>query len=180
MTGNEAPAIAAALAAHAADYPAATLFIYLLILTGARPDEIARAKWSDIRDGAIVLTEHKTDGHADERIIFLPPRAVVSLEMMPETRGTLTGIKSPRWLWEKIRKECGCEDLRLYDLRRTFASAALRAGYSLDQIGELLGHTSGTTTKRYAWLMDESRAEAATATSDVLDGMLKRLPAPSS
>ena len=179
MTGKEAPAIAAELAKREAEYPACVLFIYLLVLTGARPDEIARAKWTDIRDGAIVLTEHKTDGHMEERIIFLPPQAVALLERLPRTSGTITGIKSPRWLWEEVREAAGCPDLRLYDLRRTFASAALRAGYTLDQIGELLGHQSGTTTKRYAWLLEESRAEAATATSRVLDGMLtKQLPAP--
>lgn len=179
MTGDEAPAIAAALAKREKDYPACVLFIYLLILTGARPDEIARAKWSDIKGDVLTLTEHKTDGHVEERVIFLPPRAVALLGMMPETTGTITGIKSPRWLWQEVRKECGCEDLRLYDLRRTFASAALRAGYNLDQIGELLGHTSGTTTKRYAWMIEESRAEAATATSRILDGMLtKALPGP--
>lgn len=175
MRGDEAPLIAEALARYEAEFPAAVLFVYLLILTGARPDEIARAGQQNIEDNRLVLLEHKTDSTMVPRIIFLPER-VMALIKNVGTKESLTGLQSPRHLWRVIREECGCPDLRLYDLRRTFASAALRAGYTLDQIGELLGHTSGTTAKRYAWLMDETRAEAAERTADVLGEMMAPKP----
>lgn len=176
MTGSEAPVIASLLASYEAEYPQAVLFIYLLILTGARPDEIARGRRDMIQGDVLIHREHKTDSHSEERKIFLPSRVRALLAASPVTDGTLTGLISPRHLWRRVRQEAGCPDLRLYDLRRTFASAALRAGYNLDQIGELLGHTSGTTTKRYAWMMEELRSEATAKTANVLEGMM--LPAP--
>lgn len=174
MRGEEAPIVAFLLEQYESRYPRPVLFIYLLILTGARPDEIARATGAYLDGNKLILEEHKTDDTGEPRVIYLPPRVMRLLEDAEHRSPTetLTGIKSPRALWDKIRIEAGCPDLRLYDLRRTFASAALRAGYTLDQIGELLGHTSGTTSKRYAWLMDEFRQEAAGKTAKVLEDMM--------
>ncbi|MFZ5791874.1 MAG: tyrosine-type recombinase/integrase [Pseudomonadota bacterium] len=177
MRSIEAPVIADLLAKYEAERSEAVLFIYLLILTGARPDEIARAGRKHLDGNRLVLLEHKTDRTTAPRVIYLPSRVMTLIEKVG-TADSLTGIKSPRSLWRKIRREAGCPDLRLYDLRRTFASAALRAGYTLDQIGELLGHTSGTTAKRYAWLLEDLGAEAAEKTADVLTEMMqpKALP----
>lgn len=175
MRGHEAPAISALLQKYESKYPQSVLFLYLLMLTGARPDEIARATWTMIDGNQLVLHEHKTDDTGEPRVIFLPERVVELLKLARRVADTdtITGIKSPRALWRKIRTEAGCPDLRMYDLRRTFASAALRAGYTLDQIGELLGHTSGTTSKRYAWMMEEIREEAAGKTAKVIEGMME-------
>lgn len=136
-------------------------FIYLLILSGARPMEIAEARWEWLRDGLLWLPDSKTG----EKPVYLPPAAMEVIEALPRTSGTLTGIKSPKTLWKRIRREAGCPDLRIYDLRHSFASAALAAGYSLDQIGELLGHSSVQTTKRYAHLVDELAREAVARTA---------------
>lgn len=184
MTGDEAPRVAAALAAEEAEFPAAVLFIYLLILTGARPDEIARAGLKDIVGNQLILAEHKTDSTMAPRVIYLPTRIMEMIQTVA-TKDSLTGLESPRHVWRRIRVAAGCPDLRLYDLRRTFASAALRAGYTLDQIGELLGHTSGTTSKHYAWMMEDVRAQATEKTAGVLTEMMApktgrpaELPAP--
>ncbi|KAF0138661.1 MAG: Phage integrase [Rhodospirillaceae bacterium] len=64
--------------------------------------------------------------------------------------------------------------LRIYDLRHSFASAALMAGLSLHQIGELLGHSSPEITKRYAHLMEERGVEAATKAANFMDDMMQR------
>lgn len=67
----------------------------------------------------------------------------------------------------------------MHDLRHSFASAALSAGLTLAQIGELLGHKSTQTTKRYAHLVEEAATAAATATADkILDAMKRKDPAP--
>lgn len=158
MSADEARAVAAALDSRAKSDPASVAFIYLLILTGARRGEIAAARWEWIRGNAIELPDSKTG----EKQVFLPPAAMDVLASLPRTRGTVTGIKSPRKLWEAVRTEAGCPDLRLHDLRHSFAAAALDAGYNLSQIGELLGHASAQTTKRYAHLMDTT-AHAAVA-----------------
>lgn len=172
MRSDEAPIIAAALARHEQTSPQSVAFIYLLILTGARPDEIRRARWDSLEGSTLRLCEHKADRTGEDRVIHLPPAVMRLLERLPRTTGTLTGIVSPRKLWERIREEAGCPDLRLYDLRRTFASAALKAGYSLPQIGELLGHSSEQTTKGYTYLLDGVAQEAAVKTAGILEAML--------
>ena len=54
--------------------------------------------------------------------------------------------------WGRIRKRAGLEDVRLHDLRHSFASVAASGGLSLPMIGKLLGHTQAATTARYAHL----------------------------
>lgn len=171
MTSTEAPRIAELLRSYETRFPHAVAFIYLLILSGARPDEIARAKhdWIEVRGTGGTL--HMPDTKTGSRPVYLPPQVMTLLKCIPGT-GTLTGLKSPKHLWDRIRKEAGCLDLRLYDLRHTFASAALRAGYSLEQIGELLGHKNTQTTKRYTHLVDEVAQEAVAKTALVLEDMM--------
>ena len=63
--------------------------------------------------------------------------------------------------WEIIRERAGLEDVRLHDLRHSFASRALALGESLPMIGKLLGHSQIETTARYAHLARESVHESA-------------------
>lgn len=161
MTADEAIAIAAQLDTEAEDNPASVAFIRLLVLTGARKGEIAAARW-DWLDGNVI---HLADSKTGARDVYLSEGALSVISSLPRTSGTLTGIVSPQKLWTKIRARAGCPDLHLHDLRRSFASVALSLGYSLDQIGELLGHTSAQTTKRYAYLLDEHKRAAANATA---------------
>jgi|CXWL01.1.fsa_nt_gi integrase len=57
--------------------------------------------------------------------------------------------------WELIRAEAGIEDVRIHDLRHTFASIAAAEGQSLYLIGKALGHSQSRTTERYAHLAHE-------------------------
>lgn len=177
MKGEEAARIAEILHREAADNPASVAFLYLLILTGARRGEIAKAKWSDLEGNRLVLAEHKTDRTGDDRYIYLPHPAMEVIDRLPRTSGTITGILTPQKLWERLRVEAGCPDLRMHDLRHSFASSALAAGLSLAQIGELLGHKSTQTTKRYAHLVEEVAAAAAATTADRIMAAMKKAPA---
>lgn len=177
MKGEEAARISEILHREAKDNPASVAFLYLLILTGARRGEIAKAKWSNLEGNRLVLGEHKTDRTGDDRYIYLPQPAMEVIERLPRNSGTITGILTPQKLWERLRVEAGCPDLRMHDLRHSFASAALSAGLSLAQIGELLGHKSTQTTKRYAHLVEEVAAAAATATADRILASMKKAPA---
>lgn len=167
----EAPVIAKLLNEAEVTHPREVLFIYLLILSGARPDEIERARpeWIERKNGGGIL--HLPDSKTGQRAVYLPPAA---MNLIDQVKGdiTVTGVAKPRYFWEKMRTAAGCPDLRLYDLRHTFASAALAAGYSLEQIGELLGHSSTQTTKRYAHLMTHVAQKAAADTGRVIQGML--------
>ncbi len=64
-------------------------------------------------------------------------------------RAHLVNLQKP---WARIRKSAGLEDVRIHDLRHSFASTAAAGGLSLPIIGKLLGHTQATTTERYAHL----------------------------
>ena len=163
MTDSEAPRIADVLVRYDAKYPKAVAFIRLLILTGARPSEIATAELSWIDGDVLTLPDSKTG----ERSIYLPKGVAKLFDVAGPPRRQI-----PYYVWEQIRLNANCPDLRLYDLRHTFASAALKAGYTLDQIGELLGHRNANTTKRYAHLMSDKALEIANATSAVLEEMM--------
>ena len=161
MKGSEALEIGKLMFAESERNAPSVAFIWLMILTGARKGEIAKARWCDLKDNKLVLSEHKTDQDGEDRIISLGPEAMDVINKLPKTYGTITGILDPKKLWWKIREDAGCPDLRMHDLRHSFASEALARGYTLAQSGELLGHHSEATTKRYAHLIDEAATLAA-------------------
>ena len=66
-------------------------------------------------------------------------------------------------MWRIVRKMAGLEDVRLHDLRHSFASIAVSSGASLPIIGALLGHTDAATTQRYAHLHDDPLKAASEA-----------------
>lgn len=169
MSPAEALAISAALQRYEPTRAASVAFLRLLILTGARKSEIARARPEWIEGSTLWLPDSKTGPKA----VHLPPQALEIIKTLPITEGeTLLGIADPSNLWKVIRKEAGCPDLRMHDLRRTFASAALSLGYSLAQVGELLGHASTQTTAGYAYLMEEPALKAAGDIASKLEAMM--------
>lgn len=170
MTTLEAQRIATALRTREATEPAAVAFIYLLILSGARRGEIAVARWEWIGGSILTLQDSKTGF----RQIHLPPQVMALLDKLPRTSGTLTGLVNPTRVWQEVRAEAGCPDLRLHDLRRSFASAALSAGLTLAQVGELLGHRNSQTTKGYAYLMNDAATAAVSVVADKLTAMMQQ------
>lgn len=174
LTAGEAPRLFAALEAHQEKEPANVAFVWLLILTGARKGEIARTKRENLEGKRLVLKEHKTDGTGEDRIIYLPNYLIRIIKKLPATNGTLTGVKEPKRFWKTICKEANLKDLRLHDLRHSFASTALAAGLDLGLIGELLGHKSAQTTKRYAHLIEDAGSLAVEMTAEKMLDMMKR------
>jgi integrase len=63
--------------------------------------------------------------------------------------------------WRLIRSRAGLPDLRLHDLRHSFASVGAAGGESLYVVGKLLGHSQPATTARYAHLADDPMRAAA-------------------
>jgi integrase len=63
-------------------------------------------------------------------------------------------VQEVRRFWAQVQKQCGLQDVRIHDLRHTFASLLVSGGASLEMIGKLLGHSQMQTTLRYAHLMD--------------------------
>lgn len=159
--------------------PDSAAFIGLVIFTGMRPDEVdsGRREWI-VRtgaDGVLRLPDAKTG----QRDVYMPPQALAMLDKLPappKDRGDgltpLVGVHYPRRLWEALRAEAKCPDLRLYDLRRTFATVSLAGGASIGLIGELLGHKTTQTTKVYARLMNDAATGLAADTGNRMAGLL--------
>ena len=142
--------------------------IRLLMLTGCRCMEILSLRWDevDLERGELRLRDSKTG----PRTVPLSPAAARVLVNRPRERGdawvfpgrtlgeSMKRIDKP---WKKLREATGLEDVRLHDLRHSFASRALALGESLPVIGKLLGHTQVQTTARYAHLAQDSVKESA-------------------
>ena len=148
--------------------PAVVAALRLLLLTGARLNEILTLKWSQVDFEARLL--RLSDSKTGEKTIVLSEPAIevlLSLPRMAENPFVIYGRKEGTHLvnlqkpWRRIRAEAGLEDVRIHDLRHSFASIAAANGMSLPMIGSLLGHSQAQTTQRYAHLADDPRHEAA-------------------
>lgn len=164
LTPEEAPRLARAIQRWELTSPHVCAYIWLLIFTGARPGELKSARWRDLKANVLTLQSHKTMHRTGtDRIIILPPPAIDKLNLIGRGRpeAKLLNVHNIQFTWESIKKLAGCPDLRIYDLRHTFATYALERGFTLDQIGESLGHTNPATTKIYAEMSARSRHKVA-------------------
>lgn len=75
--------------------------------------------------------------------------------------------------WERVRVQADIPDVRIRDLRHTFASLLVSGGASLEMIGRLLGHTQIGTTQRYAHLIDSPLRAGGNAVGEMLKPRLK-------
>ena len=156
--------------------------IRLLMLTGCRRNEILTLRWADVRleEGEIRLRDSKTG----PRTVSLSQAAVKVLAALPRVAGNpwvvpgrqpgapLSGIFEQ---WRRVRSRAGLGDVRIHDLRHSYASRALALGESLPVIAKLLGHSRIQTTARYAHLARDSvRAAAARIADGIWEDVLPR------
>lgn len=149
--------------------PLAVQAIRLLIYTGARRGEIESLRWEWVQPPRIMLPDSKTDA----KIIYLNDQAQAVLEAVKGDNESGLVFPAP-WsgrginldpVWRKIRNHAALPDVRLHDLRHSFASIGIQNNVSLMVIGKLLGHALAETTARYAHLSDDVIADAATRVS---------------
>lgn len=138
----------------------------LLVLTGCRLGEIQTLKWEYITPNGMELPDSKTGA----RRIPLPQaaRAILStLPRFPDNPYVVAGKVAGRHLsdlqhpWRRIRALAELDDVRIHDLRHTYASNAVSSGMPIQMVGRLLGHTQLQTTMRYAHLADDPVRRAA-------------------
>lgn len=142
--------------------------IRLLMLTGCRKNEILTLRWDwvDVERSLLSLPDSKTGAKA----VLLGAPALELLAGLPRVDGNPHVFPSPtgdghfvglQKVWAKVRARAGLKDVRLHDLRHSFASVGASAGDSLYIVGKLLGHTQSRTTQRYAHLADDPMKAAA-------------------
>ena len=147
--------------------------IRLLMLTGCRLGEVQTLRWEnvDLEAGELRLPDSKTGA----RMVPLSRAAagvLTALPRDPDNPWVITGRKPGAHLtdlqhpWRRIRARAGLDDVRIHDLRHSFASRALALGESLPMIGKLLGHTQVQTTARYAHLARDSVKASASKIAD--------------
>ena len=172
LSQNELVALGVALrkGEETGENPSALAILKLLIFTGARKGEIETLTWSevDFEAGYLKLADSKTG----QKAIPLNAGALQVLNdqkhlegsdyVFPAYRGDEYYEGTPK-VWKRIRSMAELKDVRLHDLRHSFASIAVSGGASLPIIGALLGHTNSSTTQRYAHLSDDPLQAASDA-----------------
>jgi len=158
--------------------PAAIAAFRLLMLTGCRLSEIRKLRWEhvDLEAGELRLRDSKSGA----KIVHLGAPAVAVLRGIDREDGSpwvivgrkpgghLTDLQHP---WRRIRSRAGLDDVRIHDLRHSFASGGLLVGEGLPMIGKLLGHTQIQTTARYAHLANDPVKVAADRIASRIAGL---------
>lgn len=153
----------------------------LLLFTGCRLREILDLRWQeyDAGRGLLFLPDSKTG----QKTVVLAAPAIAILDALPRIgayviAGESAGTKdeAPRAdlnrPWRAVRKRAGIEDVRIHDLRHSFASVGAGSDLGLPIIGRLLGHTQASTTQRYAHVaVDPAKRAADIIAGKIADAM---------
>ena len=152
--------------------------IKMLLFTGRRTSEILTLRWEylDFENSKMHLPETKTGAKTfhlsstTKQLLFsLPSReGFVFKSVVSGKRVTIV-----RHIWKKICKLADIDNVRVHDLRHTYASLAIHQGFSLPIISKMLGHTDTRTTERYAHLHDDPVNQAVDKIDQQLESLLK-------
>ncbi len=153
--------------------------IRLILLTGCRSGEILRLRWNEVKKDKLKLARTKTG----PRDVNLSDAAIAAFEKLRLTRSSAfvfpskTDNAKPRTsitgAWITMRRRAGLpNDIRLHDLRHTYASHAIMSGETLSMTGKLLGHKSIKSTERYAHLDAAFLEKAADVVSQKVAALL--------
>ena len=141
----------------------------MLLLTGARKREVLNARWEDFDiDNRLWRIPFTKTGKP--RTVPMSDGVMSILDTVPRIAGSAAVFPNPATgkpyvtihdAWHTARKRAGLEDVRMHDLRHSFASILINSGRSLYEVQHLLGHTQVKTTERYAHLQQDTLMKAA-------------------
>ena len=140
--------------------------IRLLFYTGCRSGEIRNLKWDEVGDNTLDLGDSKTGPrraylNSEARAIIKRQPGTDNSYVFPSPHDPSRPLAETLSLWYRVRKRAGIEDVRLHDLRHSFASWAVMRGVPLPTVARLLGHRQVSMTLRYAHVHDKEVEAAA-------------------
>jgi len=154
--------------------------VSMLLITGARKREVLDARWEYI-DWQRRLWKIPITKSGKARYVPLCAAALELLESRKQPSGrsdyifpnpkTDKPFSSVYYSWDTARKQACLDDLRMHDLRHSFASFLINGGRSLYEVQQLLGHSNSSMTQRYAHLAHETLLDAC----NVAGGLIWRL-----
>ena len=162
------------------------LVLKMLLFTGCRSSEIRTLQWNEVEDASLNLADGKTGG----RRVWLGERALAVIAeardmrdasgihceyVFPDPRNPLQcmGRCSISDFWRGLRKQIGIGDVRVHDLRHSFATEAVRQGVALPVVSRLLGHSKIEMTMRYTHSTDAETEAAAELVGQRLAALLR-------
>lgn len=179
MTDAELKRFGKTLRRYEGQYPIVVGLLRMLLLTGARKGELMGLRWDQIDEtGNIRLKDSKTG----PKTIFLSSAAREVLNALPRYPGNphvFPGqrlgkpLTNPGNVWKVIKNDAKLEDLRLHDLRHSFASIAAGNGIGLQLIGKMLGHADTQTTERYAHLCEKTVSDGVEAVGEGIRNLVE-------
>ena len=156
--------------------PMLQYIITMLILTGARKREVLDCRWQDLdldkRQWRIPTTKA-----GRPRYVPLSSGVITLLANVPHDARCPYVFANPKTKkpyesifnsWNTARKQAGLSEVRIHDLRHSFASFLVNAGRSLYEVQRILGHTQIKTTQRYAHLSQDTLLDAADAVGNLI------------
>ena len=175
LSPEEMQRLGAVLSRHENTRPLEIATIRLLLLTGCRRNEILTLKWPDYREGHLYLRDSKTG----PRTVWLSSPARGILDGLPRRGAWIFPARRKRShfgptmldpFWWKVRGEAGLSDVRLHDLRHSYASVAILNGATVPTIARLLGHNDTATTLKYTHLNHTAVRAAVETIAPILAG----------
>jgi integrase len=173
---SEVEAQALFQAVHQSESKMLQYIIPMLILTGTRKREVLDAKWSEFdferRLWRIGMTKSGKARH-----VPISDGVMTLLQSVPRIEGCEYVFANPDTgkpysslfsSWDNARKKAGLGDVRIHDLRHSFASFLVNSGRSLYEVQKLLGHTQIKTTQRYAHLANDTLLSASNIVSSLV------------
>jgi integrase len=153
-------------------HPFLVHFVKLLILTGARSSEARLARWRDFDPAKRIWTVPVSKNGRSRRIVL----STAVLGLLPQIRQraavlglpcghddyifvnprTRTRYNSFHLAWDRARKAAGLGEVRIHDLRHTYASLLINNGATIYEVQKLLGHHNVSMTERYAHLLPDT------------------------
>lgn len=151
-------------AARGSKWDRLSLFVLLALTTGARRGELEGLRWRDVdlERGEALVARSK---NGDAKTLPLTPPVVAELRKFQAGADSLVFASKRRPaqvfnvvpVWKIALRDASIRDFRIHDMRHDAASTLARAGASLLEIGDLLGHRQQQVTRRYAHLCTDHK-----------------------